>query len=984
MSEAVRPTTFTGPLVDAEHPWLGLHPFTEENQHYFFGRTAEIRDIFLRVRGQPLTVLYGQSGLGKTSLLRAGLIPKLRVERYRPVRILLDFDPATPPLIVQVRAALSEACASEEADAAALLARWQPLESLWEIFAHDDLRPSGLTEHPPVLIFDQFEEVFTLGEEGTVAQTVDSGRRAEIAELITQLADVIEGRAPAALAPVFDRDPQRALGYDFGPTAARIVISLREDYLAQLEQWKGVLPSLMRNRMPLRLLSGPQALEAVVRPGTMGRRALVSEKVGAHIVHFVAQRDEATPLEEIEAVPPFVSLLCERLNEARLATDPPLPEITRALVETQGADILQRFYDESFAAFPADEREAVREYVEDRMVTIGGHRNPVAREDACAELAAAGVAEPDTALDALVVRRLLTAEQRGGIQRLEITHDVLTPLVVRARKDRQERRAAAVVDRQRRELRRARRIAAAFAVLGLLALGMLVVAILALYQSHTAQERARVAQDKAEKQRLRAEEALSRVQASEQTAQSAKERAVAAKKSADELINYMQYDLRDTLGKLGQLKMMEGINGRIRKYHEEHPAEKGDNDALREQSVSLDQQGDIFLAQGQPAEALKAFRVSLVICERLAKQDPDNAGWQRDLSVSFNKVGDVLRDQGQLAEALKAFRDSLAIRERLAKQDPDNFGWQRDLSVSFNKIGDVLRAQGQLAEALKAYRDSLAIFERLAKQDPDNAGWQRDLSVSFDRIGDVLGDQGQLAEALKAYRDSLAISERLAKQDPDNAGWQRDLSVSFNNVGRVLRDQGQLAEALKTYRESLAISERLAKQDPDNADWQRDLSVSFERVGDALRDQGQLVEALKSYRDSLLIRERLAKQDSDNTVWQRDLSVNFSKIADVLRAQDQLVEALKAYRDSLAIRERLAKQDPDNASWQRDLFYNLYVLALALEKQEKLAEALPLFERAADIAQRLAKLDPTNATWQDDAKKSLAALERVRAAPEKK
>src|SRR5215470_4171136 len=98
MRETVQPAAFTGPLVDAEHPWLGLHPFTEENQHYFFGRTAEIRDIFLRVREQPLTVLYGQSGLGKTSLLRAGLIPKLRVERFRPLRVLLDFGEKSVPL----------------------------------------------------------------------------------------------------------------------------------------------------------------------------------------------------------------------------------------------------------------------------------------------------------------------------------------------------------------------------------------------------------------------------------------------------------------------------------------------------------------------------------------------------------------------------------------------------------------------------------------------------------------------------------------------------------------------------------------------------------------------------------------------------------------------------------------------------------------------------------------------------------------------
>ena len=79
-------------------------------------------------------------------------------------------------------------------------------------------------------------------------------------------------------------------------------------------------------------------------------------------------------------------------------------------VSRKEIDILQRFYDESFAAFSDAQREAVREYVEDRMVTVAGHRNPVAREDAVAELARQGVSEPDNALNALIARRLLTTE----------------------------------------------------------------------------------------------------------------------------------------------------------------------------------------------------------------------------------------------------------------------------------------------------------------------------------------------------------------------------------------------------------------------------------------------------------------------------------------------------------------------------------------------------------------------------------------------
>src|SRR5258708_34805591 len=57
-----------------------------------------------------------------------------------------------------------------------------------------------------------------------------------------------------------------------------------------------------------------------------------------------------------------------------------------------------------------------------------------------------------------------------------------------------------------------------------------------------------------------------------------------------------------------------------------------------------------------------------------------------DLSVSYNKIGDVLVAQGNLAEALKSFRDGLAIRDRLAEADPSNALWQFDLVVSHWKL----------------------------------------------------------------------------------------------------------------------------------------------------------------------------------------------------------------------------------------------------------------------------------------------------------
>src|SRR6516162_2568307 len=92
-------------------------------------------------------------------------------------------------------------------------------------------------------------------------------------------------------------------------------------------------------------------------------------------------------------------------------------------------------------------------------------------------------------------------------------------------------------------------------------------------------------------------------------------------------------------------------------------------------------------------------------------------------SVSYNKIGAVLVAQGNLLEALKSYRDSLAIADRLAQADLGNAGWQYDLGISNERIGDVLMAQGDLAGALKSYQAKHDIISRLAKADPGNASW---------------------------------------------------------------------------------------------------------------------------------------------------------------------------------------------------------------------------------------------------------------------
>ena len=151
------------------------------------------------------------------------------------------------------------------------------------------------------------------------------------------------------------------------------------------------------------------------------------------------------------------------------------------------------------------------------------------------------------------------------------------------------------------------------------------------------------------------------------------------------------------------------------------------------------------------------------------------------------EIGDVLVAQGDLSGALQRYRATMVIAERLAGADPNNAVWQRDLSVSHNKIGDVLVAQGDLSGALHSYRAAMVIAERLAEADPNNAGWQRDLSVSHERIGDLQEAQGRIAAATEAYEKSLVIAQSLIDRFPDHPQFRSDLEITKRRLDELRR-----------------------------------------------------------------------------------------------------------------------------------------------------------------------------------------------------
>ena len=105
---------------------------------------------------------------------------------------------------------------------------------------------------------------------------------------------------------------------------------------------------------------------------------------------------------------------------------------------------------------------------------------------------------------------------------------------------------------------------------------------------------------------------------------------------------------------------------------------------------------------------------------------------------SWIELGDLFVTTGALDEAIKAFRNSLAVADRLAKADPGNAFWQRDLAVSYGNVAMVEALQGARDSALGRFRQGREIIARLARRSPDNATLPKDLALFDSQIAGLM------------------------------------------------------------------------------------------------------------------------------------------------------------------------------------------------------------------------------------------------------
>jgi len=358
------------PRVPEGNPYRGLNAFQEEHRALFFGRQREVRAVVERLRASAFVLVTGDSGVGKSSLCLAGVVP-LVVEgaledgyTWRPARMVPGRRPvATLASVLAPHFPLGEARIER-------LAREEPTALVRALRA-------SLGEHTRqgvLLHVDQLEELVTLSE---------PGESLLMAELLAQMASGLAG--------------------------VRLLATVRSDFLTRLGVLPGLGEALSRALYLLRPLGREEVREVITGPARLKGARFESEALITALVNSTLSAEGSLPL---------LQFTLAELWEAR---DTERGLISAAALEALGGvnGALARYADGIITQLLPDQRTAARRLLM-RLVTVNNTR---ARRSE-AELLGQEPAAP-AALEALIRARLVVARRSEEGSSFDIAHEAL-------------------------------------------------------------------------------------------------------------------------------------------------------------------------------------------------------------------------------------------------------------------------------------------------------------------------------------------------------------------------------------------------------------------------------------------------------------------------------------------------------------------------------------------------------------------------------
>ncbi len=383
-----------GEAANEPRPYQGLRPYTEEDRGNFFGRDAD-RDILIhKILGHELTLLFAGSGVGKSSLLQAAVLPRLKAPEHENLDVVYYYQWVAEPLAGLKQATLDYLRRQGRIDPETSVDL--PALSLSSLCKFCTL----FTRQPLVLILDQFEEFFRYHRYGETFE-----------DFIRQLT-----------AAILDRE-----------TPISVVISMREDFALELNAFKPEMPGLLfENFYRLEKLTRANAElaldEPVERFGFHYQPALREKLLDDLAVRDRGAHPEMPVAAAVDTVePPYLQILCEQLWE--LEKHNPEGTIRLATYNEKGgaSGLMESYVETCLHDFSADQRRlaslAFDHLVSRRGTKIAFSAAALARQVEVDKGPLAAV------LGQLETARILRKQSRDGVDWYELYHDLFSASV---------------------------------------------------------------------------------------------------------------------------------------------------------------------------------------------------------------------------------------------------------------------------------------------------------------------------------------------------------------------------------------------------------------------------------------------------------------------------------------------------------------------------------------------------------------------------
>jgi hypothetical protein len=972
--------------LSPDRPFPGLRPYRFEDHDFFFGREDQIFALYRLLDHSRFVAVVGSSGSGKSSLVRAGLLPLLDKESHEPtgrVWKLIQMHPGDSPIGSLAAAMAQQFFAHDEPNIAAARCERIKYALRRSSFGMSDALKEieNLGNASIMLVVDQFEELFRYASKRQGIEADEDTQKHEEARQFVQV--------------LLAASRDRALN-------VYVLLTMRSDFIGDCANFPGLPEAVSASQFLVPSLSRDQREEVIQQP---------IEKAHATIEPELVQQllnDSSDDIDQLPVLQHCLLRVWEAAGTSGATADSAVRRLTlRHYQEDVGgiAHALSNHADEirrelsstglaveqlfrSIAEIDSEGRIVRRACLFKQLLAETGipaeDLRTVAdrfRDDDCSFLTPpkSEVTElvDDTRIDVgheALLRRWerISGDPRSGSPyigwlRAEVADGRTYRGLLAMAESKSTIGADTVEERWKRWNERPRTADWAERYGGHLEeVERLFKESLATLEAQRDRDR-RQAELQREQERRRIEDAAERRRMQSEAA-AAKEREAAA-------LRYAGLARRTVIVVCCLLVVAVGLGAFS--YQQWRIADQQTAVAQQQKATALANlnssigwlttqlnQIQALLDSGQiTVDGAKQFLTSADATSKqfeAAEQTPVIMASRAWLLVAFADTYLTAQDN---ITGLKAARDAQLIAARLVALDPTNESSQFLLYSAYFNCGDLEDALNRAADSLRDYNAALSIAQDWVKKDSTGYRWLQRVAFIKNKLGDAAsGDQ-----AWTIYQSALAINQKLADAHPDIDELQRDLATALMRVGDA--EAGKKPDdALVKYNAALSIRSALVKNNPGDKGLQSNLATTYNRLAGMKLRQGDLAGAAELHASALAIQQSLVKADPGNAMWQAGLAREYANTGDMLLAKLDYDGAIENFRSALTIRQALVDRDPSNDTWARNLAASHGKLAAALVAQADAslqqghnAAAIALYQNALSFVQAFISSHPGNA-----------------------